>query len=318
VTPKTARACGAANNTDPSKSNNNSRTIVPSADSVKLALILRFLVEPDFKNFRRAFSDLRRRAPAESKTMNKKPMNKKQDKSEAAVASLNGNTGRGTPIKVPQPKYQLPPADLHESRCVGVIDIGTHDSGFPDGKKLPKVILIFELPNERRVFVEERGEEPFHQSKIYTNSLGEKSSLYKDLKGWKGEAFIRLAREDLGILAGEPRMLNITHEEKNGKTRAIIIGISPVPRGTTVPTQISPSVTYSISEGVAGGTYDRLPSWIQKFILDSEEIDGPKPSKAEIAERNVREATANAQAGEDDDFEERMNRDLQAGEAEGY
>jgi hypothetical protein len=111
-------------------------------------------------------------------------MDKIEEQTKMAVAGQNGNKGRGTPIKVPEPRYQLPREDIHVSRCVGVIDIGTHRSPFGDGKKIPKVILIFELPEEKAVFVEERGEEPFHLSKIYTNSLGEKSNLYKDVVAW--------------------------------------------------------------------------------------------------------------------------------------
>jgi hypothetical protein len=222
--------------------------------------------------------------------MNKQKQNKK------AVASQNGNSGRGTPIKVPQPIYQLPPEGVHIARCVGVVDIGTQRSTFGDGKKAPKVILIFELPNELAVFVEERGEEPFHQSIIYTNSLGERSNLYRDIVAWQGKGAVDKLRDDLGLLVGEPCMLNLIHETtKKGTTRSKVIGVTPLPKGMKVPAQISPSLTYSITDGVAGGRYDKLPGWIQKMILASEEIDGEHPSENEIAERNVRQATANAQ-----------------------
>jgi hypothetical protein len=185
---------------------------------------------------------------------------------------------------------------VHIARCVGVADIGTQRSSFGDGKKQPKVILIFELPEELAVFVEERGEEPFHQSIIYTNSLGERSNLYRDIVAWQGKGAIDRIRDDLGLLVGEPCMLNLIHETtKKGTTRSKVIGIAPLSKGTKAPAQISPSLQYSITDGVAGGVYDKLPGWIQKLILASEEIDGERPSKNEIIERNVREATANAQ-----------------------
>jgi hypothetical protein len=236
--------------------------------------------------------------------MTRKPQHKK------AVAGQNGNSGRGTPIKVPQPIYQLPPEGVHIARCVGVADIGTQRSSFGDGKKQPKVILIFELPNELAVFVEERGEEPFHQSIIYTNSLGERSNLYRDIVAWQGKGAIERMRDDLGLLVGEPCMLNLIHETtKKGTTRSKVIGIAPLSKGMKAPAQISLSLQYSITDGVAGGLYDKLPVWIQKLIMASEEIDGEHPSEKEIIERNVRQASANALASKSVD---EINADLAA------
>jgi hypothetical protein len=216
------------------------------------------------------------------------------NKKKTAVASHNGDNGRGTPIKVPEKTYQLTPEGFHPARCTLVADVGTHRYNH-DGKKQPKLVITFELPTLLTVFDEERGPEPPHQSIICTNSLGERSKLYKTIVSWLGKGAIDRLRDDLGLLVGEPCMLNLIRETSPaGTTRCKIIDVTRVPKGTEVPAQISPSLRYSIADGVAGGTYDKLPAWIQKMILDSEEIDGPHPSKTEIAERNVRQATANA------------------------
>jgi hypothetical protein len=233
-----------------------------------------------------------------------------QNQNEKAIVGQNGN-GRGTPIKVPKTKHQLPPIGVHPARCVGVVDVGTQTSKYYEGRR-PKVVITFELPNELAVFVEERGEEPFHQSSIYTNSLGDRSNLYRDIVAWQGKGAVDKLRDDLGILVGAACLLNITHEDTPNGTRSKIVGITPVPKGTVVPAQISPSLTYSISDGVAGGRYDELPSWIQKMILESEEIDGEHPSEGQIVERNVRQATANAQAepASPDPVEDALNAEL--------
>jgi hypothetical protein len=221
--------------------------------------------------------------------MTKKPEHKK------AVAGQNGNSGRGTPIEVPETTYQLPPEDLHVARLIRVIDLGTHHSNFADGKKQRRVMLTWELPNERTTFTEEKGEELFTQSKFYTLSLGQRSNLFKDLSSWVGKGAIETVRHNLALLLGKVCMLNIVHKEKkNGQKRAEVIAVTPLLRGTRVPEQINPSLSYSILDGM-GGAYDDLPQGIQKLIATSEEIGGARPSLAEITERNVLQATANAQ-----------------------
>jgi hypothetical protein len=219
----------------------------------------------------------------------------KHQKSKA-VASQNGDyDAEGTPIVVPETTYQLPPEGMHEARLVWVIDCGTHRSNFNDGKKQRKVIFTWELPNEKAVFVEERGKEPFLVSNIYTMSLGERSNLYRDIAAWQGKRAIETVRHNLALLLGEACLLNVLHKAtKKNQLRASVISVAPLPRATRVPVQITPSLKYSITDGVAGGVYDKLPAWIQKMILKSEEIDGEHPSENEMIARNVREATANA------------------------
>jgi hypothetical protein len=222
-------------------------------------------------------------------------MNKQQQHKTAVTGQKNGDEGEGTPIEVPETTYQLAPEGMHEARCVWVTDIGTHHSNVPDGKKQRKVILFWELPLQKTVFVDERGEEPFLVHKIYTMSLGERSNLYRDITAWQGKHAIERVRHNLALLLGEPCLVNVIHEmTKKNQLRAKVISVAPLSKATRVPAQITPSLKYSIKDGV-GGAFDDLPEWVQKMICASEEIGGARPSVEEITERNVREATANAQ-----------------------
>jgi hypothetical protein len=149
------------------------------------------------------------------------------------------------------------------------------------------VILAWELPNEKAVFDVDRGPEPFLVHKIYTMSLGERSNLYRDIAAWQGKHAIEKVRHNLALLLGEPCLVNVIHEmNKKNQLRAKVISVAPLPKATRVPAQITPSLKYSIKDGV-NGAFDDLPEWIQKMICASEEIGGARPS--------VRETTANAQ-----------------------
>jgi hypothetical protein len=224
----------------------------------------------------------------------------KQQQQEKAVTTRNGDEGEGTPIEVPETTHQLAPQGMHPARLVWVADIGTHHNPFGDGKKQRKVILFWELPNEKAVFDMDRGPEPFLVHKIYTMLLSDRTNLYRDLTAWLGKHVIERVRHNLALLIGEGCLLNVIHEtNKKGQLHANVISLAPLPKATRVPAQITPSLRYSIKHGV-GGAFADLPEWVQKMICASEEIGGARPSVAEVTERNVRRATANAIAGQDE------------------
>jgi hypothetical protein len=121
---------------------------------------------------------------------------------------------------------------------------------------------------------------------------------------------------DLDTLFEKPCLVNVTHEtSKNGVEYAKIIGFSPVPKGMAVPAPVLPTLRYSIEDGTAG-VFDQLPEWIREKILASKELNGKHATKAEIAERNMRQATENALAesepDESDEDEEPEGFDLDA------
>ena len=191
---------------------------------------------------------------------------------KAAATARNGRRRGRHSIEVPEIIYQLPREGIQDAWCAWAIDIGTHPSNFSDGKKQRKLILGFELPNEKAVFDVERGEEPFLLSKIYTMSLGERSSLYRDLVAWQGKGAIESLRHNLAALLGKPCLVNVLHKAtKKNQLRATIISISPLPKATRIPAQITPSVQYSIRDGM-NDVFNGLPEWVKKLISASEEM----------------------------------------------
>lgn len=166
---------------------------------------------------------------------------------------------------------QLPPPGSHPARCYSVLDLGTQSTPFGESHK---VRISWELPTEKAVFDEKKGEQPFVVSKEYTLSLYEKANLRHDLESWRGKPFTeqQLSGFDIASLLGAPCLLAVLHKttDKN-KTYANVSAISALPKGMVVPAQINPSVQYSISEG-RSDTFKALPEWLQKKIEGSAEF----------------------------------------------
>ena len=139
--------------------------------------------------------------------------------------------------------FELVPAGNHIARCYSMVEIGTvHDETFNVRRKL--VRISWELPNERKVFKPENGEQPFAIHKEYTLSMNEKANLRKDLESWRGKGFSDKEAEafDITKLLGVPCMLNIIHKTgNNGNQYAQVVSITPVAKGTECPPQINQS-----------------------------------------------------------------------------
>ena len=191
---------------------------------------------------------------------------------------------------------RLAPEGIHAARCIRVIDLGTQRGEWKGKKKISqRVILVWELPQCQTVFNEEHGEEPFVVSRWYNNSLHEKSDLFRDLVSWIGRGFTREAEFELGTLLGKPCLLNIVHEESvkyPGEKTDRVIGVNPIPKGMAVPEQILPSLHYKIEDGF-NDVFESLPEGLQETIMRAEELKVTPDEK--ITERNVRQATTNAQ-----------------------
>lgn len=142
-------------------------------------------------------------------------------------------------------EFEQAPAGNHVGRCVGMIDIGTQQGEYL-GKTTHarKIVLRFELPNELISEGEFAGK-PFIVSKFYTASIGEKANLRKDLEAWRGRAFT--PEELMGFesrnLLDKPCMVNVTHTEKG---KAKISGITPIPKGMTVPGRVHDLLYFSL------------------------------------------------------------------------
>jgi hypothetical protein len=170
-----------------------------------------------------------------------------------------------------KPRIQAP-AGSHVARCISVIDLGTQETPFGEAHK---VRITWELPDEKAVFKEENGEQPFVLSKDYTLSLYEKANLRHDLESWRGRAFTEqeLKGFDISRLIAAPCLLSVIHKTSDkGKTYANISSVSALPKGMRCPPMINEAVEYSISDGKSS-VYDKFPEWLQKKISGAKEWD---------------------------------------------
>ena len=180
-------------------------------------------------------------------------------------------------------------AGSYPARCVGVVDLGIQHNDF-NGKDQEKVRLIFELPTER---TQSDGEDkPRWQSKPYTKSLHEKSTLRKDLEAWRGVPFTKeeLAGFRLETFVGMPCIITIKHKEKKtGGVYAEIASISKPMKGMEVPPLENEPIVFDMDMDGAENVMKKLPNWmkdeIEKSItwkawsvsISDEEDDGELP-----------------------------------------
>jgi len=166
------------------------------------------------------------------------------------------------------------PAGTHLARCYGVIGLGTQPTNNPTFRETFKVLLMWELPNERL----ENGD-PFTVSKEYTASLGEKATLRAHLQSWRGKPFTaeELKGFHLDKLLNVPCMITVTHDQNNnGKVYAKVASVTAPLKGTVVPDLTNKPVHYLIEQG-RDKVFEALPEWIQRKISQCREwnVDAP-------------------------------------------
>jgi hypothetical protein len=176
------------------------------------------------------------------------------------------------------------PTGTHVARCVKLIDLGTQHSEYKgEPTRRNQVLITWELPQEP---IEIDGKEmPQTTSKFYTNSLGEKANLRRDLESWRGKAFTEaeLDRFDLEAVLGKPCLLTIVSGE-NGKTK--VAGVSGLAKGMECPAQVNESFSFWLDEFDAG-KFEKISDGIKKIIQKSEEwpsiVAGGEPDYTQSA-----------------------------------
>ena len=117
-----------------------------------------------------------------------------------------------------QKNRPLPPAETHLARVVDIIDLGTqveiNDKG--EKKEKRKLRVTFELPNERAVFDEAKGDEPFLIGRTYTQSMHEKSNLRPLASAVLGKTLTdeECRRFDVTALVGRTCLVSVEHRQK--------------------------------------------------------------------------------------------------------
>lgn len=119
------------------------------------------------------------------------------------------------------------PAGVHQAVCVDCVDKGLLPNSFRPGTTQHKIVLAWQIEECR-----DDGKR-FLVYKRYTCSLNEKATLRKDLESWRGKPFTR--DEEMGFdvesVIGANGLINIQHNESNGKTYANVVAVMPLAKG---------------------------------------------------------------------------------------
>lgn len=170
---------------------------------------------------------------------------------------------------------ELIPAKVHEAYCYGVIDMGTQKQRPFKGQDKPDhrdIMLLFEFTEEKRVFKEEKGEEPMVKSFRCAYYTDEKSKLAKLLAAWLNK---KVQDVDFAKLAGTPASITITHDEgQDGKVWENFGAVTAVSEKLIplMPPMHNKPMNFSITlNGFDSAEFKALYPWIQEKIKESAE-----------------------------------------------
>ena len=173
------------------------------------------------------------------------------------------------------------PEGTHAAICDMMVDLGMQDGGTYGPKH--KVYIRFQIPSVR-IEGEYNGEtynRPAVTGIQLTVSLSKNSNMRPLLESWRGKKFTaeELREFDVTKVAGVPALINIVHEEKDGKTYANIASIMPLPKEMPKPVLEGEVIVHDDEHD----RYDDLPEWLQKKIddqLDDEPATQTRPQPA--------------------------------------
>lgn len=178
--------------------------------------------------------------------------------------------------------FQQAPIGTHAGRCIRLIDLGTQEGEYQGKPNLRnQVLVMFELPNE---MMDTDPPKPFIVSKFYTNSLGEKANLRKDLVTWRGRDFTadELRRFDLQAVLSAPCLLSVVPKGE-GKDGVKIAGVMKVPKGQEIPAAHNEAWAFWLDE-FDPARFESLSDGIKKIIQKSPEYQeavGEKPPRSQ-------------------------------------
>lgn len=189
-------------------------------------------------------------------------------------------------------EFEPAPAGAHAARCFRIVDLGSQKKTWQGQTKLAHQILFsWELPTARM-----QDGRPFIINQRYTASLSEKAQLRGVLESWRGRKFSpqELAGFDLYNVLGKTCLINIVHNEKDGKKYANVASVMPIPQGMEVPKAENAQVFFSLS-AFDQSAFESLPDNVQANIKES-------PEYAEAASAAPQTSSKFNDAGLDDDI----------------
>lgn len=174
-----------------------------------------------------------------------------------------------TKIEVKNPPKVLAPEGLHAARLMWLIQIGIQRSE-KFNSETPQVILGFELVDEKHVFNEEKGEQPFFMSRKYSFGLGKKSNLRKVVENIIGKQLKENTTFDLESIVDMPCQVQVKHTEndKGDKFANIDSVVGPPKSGgkvVKVTRAENDAIVFDIDD-FTKEQFDALPQWVQTDI----------------------------------------------------
>ena len=179
-----------------------------------------------------------------------------------------GATSHGS-VRVEGGKYERAEAGVYPARCIQVVELGQQEVTFKGETKIAKQLMIVwelsELMQDGR---------PFVVSWKGTNSLNEKSALFKMLSSWRGRPFTNeeLAKFELKNILDKECMVNVTKETAaSGKDYNKVVSVMPMPKGMKCEPRVNDLVDFGIDD-YPSGDFDKLYPYVKDIILKSKEV----------------------------------------------
>jgi hypothetical protein len=165
-------------------------------------------------------------------------------------------------------------------RCFSVIDLGTQtinviDDGKPTTKQQRKVLISFELFGDDKNGPLEIDGKPMVINKKYTFSMNEAARLRLDIESWKGKKLVKGVDLpfDMKSMLDKWAMVNVVHNEWNGKTYANLDGLTQVPSMIVKAgfPQTHNEIVLFDTKKYTKESFEKLWPWVQDIIKKSAE-----------------------------------------------
>lgn len=170
-----------------------------------------------------------------------------------------------------KPREIVPPG-AQIATLYSIVEIGTIEGEYMgQTTQKRKIRLTWELPEELRDFNGEQ--KPMVIGKTYTVSLYEQAKLRPIVVGMLGGLSEEEEAEfDIKSLLGKSCMLQITHEEFNGRKYANVASATQLPKSVKPPKQFNESVYLDYADGWDDAVYEKLPQFMKDRMAESQEM----------------------------------------------
>jgi hypothetical protein len=180
----------------------------------------------------------------------------------------------------PTQEFRKIDAGSYLGRCFSVIDLGHQtvsfiENGQPAQKQQRKVLVSFELFGDDSNGPLEIDGKPMVINKKYTFSMNEAAKLRLDIESWKGKKLVKGVDLpfDMKSMLDKWAMVNVVHNDWNGKTYANLNSLSQVPSMIVkagFPKTFNENVLFDLNK-YTKESFEKLWPWVQDIIKKSAE-----------------------------------------------